>query len=454
MSIKKYTNPRTIWIAVFVSCFLGLFVDGFDLQMLSLTLPSLREEWGLSNTQAGLLGTASLMGMGIGGIIGGNLADRFGRVRMAAAMVVIFSIGSFLLGFTQEPWQFMAIRFITGMGLGAEYTICMMLMAEYTNAKRRGITMGALMTAYSLGYMSAALLSGVIIPSHGWRWMYWIAIVPVVLAIYIRRHIPEPAGWEQRREQATHSGKTKVKRSQWRLIWENRVARRMFLLWTITAAFLQFGYYGVNTWLPSYVAGDLGVEFSSMTIYVSGTYMAGFASRLVGGWLADRFGRRWIFSGGGILTAALLPVIYLYQNPDNIVAFLIGLGLVYGMPYAVNGTYMNESFPTELRGTATGGAYNLGRVGAMLAPVTIGLIADSFSVGLGLAVLGIGYGIAALIPFFFIRDRLYDPNRADTDEIQQQIAEVSTSPIRVHADPRPHGSAPAEQSEPERASRG
>ena len=431
MTTTKYTNPTTIWIAVFSSCFLGLLVDGFDLQMLALTLPSLREEWGLTNAQAGLLGTASLAGMGIGGICGGYLADRYGRVRMAAVMIIVFSFGSFALGFTQEPWQFMVIRFITGMGLGAEYTICMMLMSEYTGAKRRGLTMGALMTAYSLGYMLAALLSGVIIPAHGWRWMYWIAIFPVALAVYIRKRIPEPSGWEGRRAEALRRDRTAAARNHWRLMWENPVARRMFLLWTVTAACLQFGYYGVNTWLPSYVASDLGVEFSSMTVYVSGTYLAGFFSRLVGGWLADRLGRRWVFSAGGVLTAALLPIIYLAQNPENIVAFLICLGFVYGLPFAVNGTYMNESFPTDLRGTATGAAYNLGRVGAMLAPLMIGLVADSFSVGLGLAVLGAGYAVAALIPFFCIRDRLYDPARADTDESRQRAAEASTRPIRA-----------------------
>lgn len=419
---KKLTNPRTIWIAVFISSFLGLFVDGFDLQMLSLTLPSLKEEWGLTNTQAGLLGTASLAGMGVGGVIGGWLADRYGRVRMAALMIILFSIGSFTLGFTGAPWQFMTVRFITGLGLGAEYTICMMLMSEYTGAKRRGLTMGTLMASYSLGYLSAALLSGGIIPNHGWRWMYWIAILPVLLALYIRRTIPEPVGWRNR-QAANRSGSVpKSEQNQWKLLWRNRTARKLFLIWTVVAIFLQFGYYGVNTWLPSYVAGDLGVDFTSMTVYVSGTYAAGLISRLLGGWLADRLGRRLVFSIGSFVTAALLPVIYLYQNPQNIVVFLLILGFMYGWPYAVNGAYMNESFPTELRGTATGAAYNIGRIGALLAPLVIGIIADSFSVGLGLAALGIGYLTAGFIAFFFIRDQIFDPSRAETDEARQQLA--------------------------------
>jgi len=79
----------------------------------------------------------------------------------------------------------------------------------------------------------------------------------------------------------------------------------------------------------------------------------------------------------------------------------------------VNATYMNESFPTHLRGTATGGSYNVGRVGAMAAPLVIGIIADKFTIGLGRSVLGIAYALAALVPFFFIKEKLYDPSAAE-----------------------------------------
>ncbi|KIP53037.1 hypothetical protein [Leucobacter komagatae] len=90
------------------------------------------------------------------------------------------------------------------------------------------------------------------------------------------------------------------------------------------------------------------------------------------------------------------------------------------------------TLPADLSRYARPAAHNLGRVGALLAPLTIGIIADSFSVGLGLAALGIGYAIAALITFFFIRDKIYDPAQADTDDVQQQLAvETGTSPVRI-----------------------
>lgn len=400
-------SPDKIWIAVFISSFLGLFVDGFDLQMLSITLPSLKAEWGLTNTQAGLLATWSLGGMAIGGMGGGWLADRFGRVRTAAWMIILFSVGSLLLGFAQSYEQFIAIRFITGLGLGAEYTICTMLMAEYVPTRMRTTVLGTLQASYSLGYLAAALLAGAILPTYGWRWMYYIAVVPVVLAVFLRRYIPEPLSWQNR----SKAPRTR-QNNELLLIWQDKTVRKYFMLWALASTLLQFGYFGVNTWLPSYVASELGIDFKTMTTYIIGTYTAAIVGKIVTGWLADRFGRRVMYAIGGIATAVMLPVLFLFQTPGTIVLLMIVFGFLYGMPYAVSATYMNESFPTHLRGTATGGSYNIGRIGAMTAPLLIGLIADHFTIGLGLAVLGIAYALAALVPFFFIREKMYDPSAA------------------------------------------
>ena len=405
---RNLISPDKVWIAVFISSFLGLFVDGFDLQVLSLTLPALKAEWGLSNMQAGLLATWSLAGMAIGGMGGGWLADRFGRVRMAAWMIVLFSVGSAILGFTQSYEQFVVVRFVTGIGLGAEYTICTMLMAEYVPTRIRTTVLGTLQAAYSVGYLAAALLAGSIMPDHGWRWMYYVAIVPVVLAIFIRRYIPEPASWLNR----SKAPRTRHN-NEWVLIWRDPKVRKYFLLWALASTLLQFGYFGANTWLPTYVATEMGVNFKTMISYIIGTYTAAIFGKVITGWLADRYSRRSMFALGGVATAVMLPIMLMFHSPGTVALLMIVFGFLYTMPYAVNATYMNESFPTHLRGTATGGSYNVGRIGSMTAPLVIGAIADSFTIGLGLSVVAVAYALAALVPFFLIKEKMYDPAKGD-----------------------------------------
>lgn len=399
---KAQSNRK--WIIVFIACFLGLVVDGMDLQFLSLTLPSLMEEFQISKTQAGIISTWSLIGMATGGIIGGWLSDRFGRVRMATYMMVLFSVGTALLGLVQTYEQFILIRFISAIGIGAEYSIVTMLMAEYVPTKKRTTILGSLQAAYSVGYLVAALLAGAILPIYGWRPLYFISIVPVILAIYIRLKIPEPKGWIEAKQQPK-----KIKKNEWFTIFNDPKTRVIFLFWILTSTFLQFGYYGVGTWLPTYIVDELGFDFKKMTGYLVGSYVAMILGKILAGWLADRFGRRNVYIIGGISTAIFLPFIYLYNTPANIIVLLTILGFLYGAQYGINSTYMSESFPTHIRGTAVGGAYNIGRFGAAIAPITIGIIAESQSIGLGLAMLGIAYAVSGIIPWLFIREKIYDP---------------------------------------------
>ena len=398
-------SDRT-WIAVFIFAFLGLLVDGMDLMFLSLSLPNLMTDLHLSKPEAGTLGTISLIGMAVGGLTGGWASDRFGRVRTVVWTIMVFSIGTAGLGLTQNYWQFAAVRFISALGLGAEYAVCNTLMAEYVPTERRTTVLGTVQAGWSVGYVVASGLAGAIIPTLGWRYLFYLGLVPVALAVLMQRYVPEPPAWQALRQQAA-AGRQK-RESQWGAIFADPKARKFFLLWSAASVFLQFGYYGVNNWLPSYLVTDMGMDFRKMTGFLVGTYTAMIVGKVVTGYLADKLGRRFLFVLAGLGTAVALPLIVVYRSPENIVALLIGFGFLYGMPYAVNATYMAESFETNIRGTAMGGSYNVGRVGAAMAPTVIGLIAAQSSIGLGLAVMGGSYLLMGLVPALFIPQKMYD----------------------------------------------
>ncbi len=395
------------WVVVLISGFLGLMVDGMDLMFLSYSLPSLIKEFGITKVEAGSLASVTLIGMALGGLIGGWAADRYGRVRVVVWTIIVFSLGTAGLSLTQNYWQFAALRFVSALGLGSEYVVSNTLMSEYVPTARRTTVLGTLQAGWSAGYVVAALLAGAIIPVYGWRPLFAIALVPVLLALFIRQYVPEPASW-RRASQSASTGSA----GQWKMVLGTPSARRMFLLWTLTSCFLQFGNYGVNNWLPTYLVSELNFNFTKMTGYLVGSYSAMIVGKIVAGLLADRFGRRWIFVFGGVGTAIFLPIVVLLHSPGNIVALLTVFGFLYGMPYGVNATYMTESFPTAIRATAVGGAYNVGRIGAAIAPPLIGLIATHYTIGLGLMVMGGTYLLTGIIPALFIREKLHDPSAA------------------------------------------
>lgn len=184
-----------LWIIVFIFCFLGLLIDGADLMLLSYSLSSLKAEFGLSSVEAGSLGSFTLAGMAIGGIYGGWACDRFGRVKTVVWSIVLFSVGTAVLGMTHSYWQFASTRFFASLGLGALYVACNTLMAEYVPTRYRTTVLGTLQAGWSVGYIVATLLAGWILPEHGWRWLFYVAIIPVILAVLMQRLVPEPQAW-------------------------------------------------------------------------------------------------------------------------------------------------------------------------------------------------------------------------------------------------------------------
>jgi AAHS family cis,cis-muconate transporter-like MFS transporter len=198
--------------------------------------------------------------------------------------------------------------------------------------------------------------------------------------------------------------------SPFRTLWLERPLRRTFLLWTVAAIALQFGYYGANSWLPSYLVRDLGVNVQNMGWYVAGTYTMMVIGKIVTGYLADLVGRRAMWIVSGLLTAVYLPILVYAATPGNVAYLLLLFGFLYGAPYAINSTYLSESFPGEVRATAVATSYNLGRVGSMLSPLLIGMAATNHSIGRGIALLGISYAICALVPGLFIREKMFDPH--------------------------------------------
>ncbi|MBB5457931.1 MFS transporter [Paraburkholderia sp. Cpub6] len=393
------------WVLVFVLAYLALIADGADVMMYGLTLSRIKDDFGLTNVEAGALGSLTLLGMAIGGIVGGWASDRLGRVRVIAWALALFSLGAGMLGFTHSFVEFATVRFISSLGIGCMVLVTT-LVAEYVPTERRSLVLGMLQTGISAGYIVVIALSNWILPQYGWRTLYYVSAVPVLLAFAIKFAVPEPAAWLASRA-ADHASKTRLVDNRYAQIFRDRQARTMFILWTFASVFVLSGFYGLNNWLPTYLEKELHIKFSSLTGYMIGTYVVAFIGKIFAGWLGDRWSRQGVYVLGCIGAALFLPVIIFWHTHDNISTLMLVFGFLYGVPLGTIGTFMSESFATSVRGTAVGGSYNLGRFCSGAAPIVIGFIATQFSIGLGFLVVGAVFflsGVTAL----FVPDRLYD----------------------------------------------
>ena len=263
------SNPSLIpvqkqpWKLAFFFCFLVLLCDGADIGILAFTLSSIKLEFGLTNVQAGALGSWSLFGMAIGGFFGGWACDRFGRVRVIVLATALFSLLSGFSGFVQSYEQFVALRFTACLGLGSLYIATNTLMSEMVPTKHRTTVLAALMTGFTLGSLVITSISAWIIPSYGWRTLYLLTFLPIILSIAMYFLIPEPNSWKAARALKLSGAKDSLQKPEnpYKAIFENPKHRIMFILWSMSSGLLLFGYFGVSNWLPSYLETELGIKF-------------------------------------------------------------------------------------------------------------------------------------------------------------------------------------------------
>ena len=326
----------------------------------------------------------------------------------------LFALLSGCVGFAHNYEQFIILRVGACIGLGSLYVAANTLMSEMVPTQHRTTVLATIMTGYTLGSLVISSLSAWIIPSYGWRMIYFISFVPIILSILMYFTLSEPQSWKDSRALKLSGAKDPNQKPEnaYKAIFENPKHRIMFILWTMSSTLLLFGYFGVSNWLPTYLETELGINFKEMALYMAGTYLTMMFAKMLAGFVADKIGRKIVFAFGTMGTALFIPVLIYMHTPENIGWLMIAFGFLYGIPYAVNATYLTESFPTNIRGTAMGGSYNIGRIGSALAPLTIGYMAMHNSIGAGLLLMAAAYFLCGLIPTLFIKEKQYDPQEA------------------------------------------
>jgi AAHS family benzoate transporter-like MFS transporter len=375
-------------------CGLAIAFDGYDLVVYGTTVPSLLEEWAISPTQAGQIGSYALIGMLLGALLVGTVTDTLGRRKTLIGCMTWFSVFTGLCAVAPSPEVFGALRFVAGIGLGGLMPVACALILEYAPPGRRNLTYVIMQSGYAVGGILAASLAIPLIPAVGWEIMYVIGAAPVVLIVPLAlKFLPESLEYLVARGRTAEAAElarrlgvdvpatpvTDGRRTHWydsvRTLFVADYRRGTLLLWVASFCALLM-VYGMNTWLPQIMRAQdypLGSALSFLLVFNLGSIIGSLA----GGRAADRKGSKPVIVLAFLLAAVSIGLLSLRSPMIALYALfaVAGYGTI-GTQNLIN-AYVGRYYPTGARATGVGWSLGVGRLGAIVGPVAGGLVLDS-----------------------------------------------------------------------------
>lgn len=378
MSVRKHARLIT-------SVGVAWLFDAMDVGLLSFVIAALKGEWQLNSVQMGWIGSMSSIGMALGAIVFGILADRIGRKPVLLITLLLFSIGSIASAFAGGLAAFLLLRLVVGAGLGGELPVASTLVSESVVPEHRGRSVVLLESFWAAGWLLAALVAYFVMPLWGWRIALALTGLSGFYDLYLREGINESPQFTGRQARPRFWDNL-------RSIWQPAHLRATVMLWTVWFM-VVFSYYGMFLWLPSVMVLK-GYSLINSFAYVLIMTIAQLPGYFMAAWLIERWGRKRVLATFLFGTA----VAALGFGLANSVATLLICGIAlsffnlgaWGALYA----YSPEQYPANVRSSGSGLAAGVGRIGGIAGPLLVGsLIAG----GVGLATIFFIFTAAILI---------------------------------------------------------
>ena len=418
---------------------MGIFLDGFDLFVMSIALPLIIVQFSATPLEQGIVGAAAVVGAIFGALIGGRLCDRFGRKKIFLLDLLIFIIFAILSSFAWSIESLIIFRFLLGVGIGADYPVCASYVSEFMPKRIRGRMLIAAFSFQAVGIFAAAAVGLFILAMHpsesAWRWMLVAGTVPALIILVLRRALPESARWHiQRKEWKLATGvvrylipdftlKDQIKppvadpvkpKPEKSLAWHSHLSSyaelfskknlRRTILITVPWFFMDFAFYGVGIFTPILIAAMIGTQGAGLNFIAQDFYsteytvlldvflVIGFVLNIL---FIERIGRIRLQLAGFIGMAAGMFILAASQSGSQTIIALafVGFGLFnllqnFG-PNATTFLLPAELFSTRLRATAHGFAAGLAKFGAACGIIFVPLMTASYGVRYTVIFMGV-----------------------------------------------------------------
>ncbi len=375
-------------------CLLVIIIDGYDIAVAGAALPSIMKDMGVNPTTAGFMASSALFGMMFGAIFLGALSDRIGRKATISLCVLLFSVFTAAAGLTSDPVTFSVTRFVAGLGIGGVMPNIVAQMTEYSPRRIRSFMTTVMFSGYAIGGILAAVIGKQFIAEFGWQIVFFAAGAPVLLIPFILKSMPESLSYlaaqanqaklrqvvAQLDASAVYSASDTFATAHQasggsvpvaKLFQDGRGASTvMFWIAFFTGLFM---IYALSTWLTKLMAMS-GYSLGSALSFVIALNVGAVVGAIGGGWLADRFHIKWVLVLMYALGAVFLYLMTFKTSTEVLYVIIGAVGACTTGAQIVAYAYSGQFYPGPVRSTGVGMASGIGRLGAIAAPMLIGLI--------------------------------------------------------------------------------
>jgi MFS transporter, AAHS family, benzoate transport protein len=375
-------------------CALIIVFDGYDLAVAGIALPSIMKDLNVTPQNAGFMVSSALFGMMFGAIFLGTIADKIGRRWAIAICIGLFSVFTAAAGLTHDPYSFSAMRFLAGLGIGGVMPNVVAQMTEYSPRKIRATMVTLMFSGYAVGGMLAALLGKQLIEAYGWQSVFLAAGLPVLLIPFILKSMPEsmpflisanrldqlkaivtrmePSYRPDAKDRFAVPSEDKAEGAPIGKLFHDGRGFSTAMFW-IAFFMCLFMVYALSSWLTKLMA-SAGYSLGSALTFVLVLNFGAMLGAVGGGWLADRFHIKWVLFSMYVLAALSITMLG-YKVSTEMLFLLVGLaGASTIGTQIVTYAYAGQFYPMAVRSTGIGLASGVGRSGAILAPIVIGML--------------------------------------------------------------------------------
>lgn len=381
-------------LKIILWCLFIVLFDGYDLAINGVVLPLLMQEWNMTAVQAGMLASTALAGMMFGAMLFGMLADKIGRKKVILICVTLFSGFTFWGGFASNPTEFAILRFIAGLGIGGVLPNLVALTSEYAPQRLKSTLVTTMFSGYAVGGIMAALCGSWFTAAYGWEIMFWIAGIPLLCLPLFIKFLPESLTYLVKAEKFKEAGyllKKVEEKIQFRpetqlvlssndqthhasvkaLFTENR-ATGTFLFWLAFFMCLLM-LYALGSWLPKLMMAA-GYSLGSSLMFLLALNIGAVIGTIGGGVLADRFDFKPVLIS--MLVVGVLSLVGLgFNSPQPVIYLLVALAGASSIGTSILlYSYVAQYYPVAIRSTGIGWASAVGRTGAIVGPIVIGML--------------------------------------------------------------------------------